>query len=80
VMDKLANDVAHALAAPDLRAQFNKMRVDPMNMDRAEFARFVRSEIEDFARIVKAAGIKPEPLPIAVSKGDAVCSEAAWHK
>lgn len=80
VMDKLASDVARALAAPDLRAQFTKIRVDPISMDRAEFARFVRSEIEDFARIIKASGIKPEPLPIAVSKGGAACMEAAWYQ
>jgi tripartite-type tricarboxylate transporter receptor subunit TctC len=30
-----------------------------MKMNPAQFAKFVRSEMADYARIVKAAGIKP---------------------
>ena len=60
VADKLAKDVARALAAPDLREKFAKLGFEPMSMTSAEFARFVRSEIESSARIAKAAGIKPQ--------------------
>lgn len=61
IVDKIGNDVAWALAAPDLRAFWLKMTgIEPMSMAPAEFARFVASESEFAARIYKAAGIKPQ--------------------
>ncbi|HKV78323.1 MAG TPA: hypothetical protein VJP02_09300 [Candidatus Sulfotelmatobacter sp.] len=35
---------------------------DPMSMTQPEFARFVLSESENAARIIKAAGIKPQEI------------------
>jgi tripartite-type tricarboxylate transporter receptor subunit TctC len=60
VVEKLAKDVARALAAPDLLERFAKLGNEPMSMTSEEFARFVRSEMESAARIVKAAGITPQ--------------------
>ncbi|HEY7741564.1 MAG TPA: tripartite tricarboxylate transporter substrate binding protein [Burkholderiales bacterium] len=60
LVGKLAKDIARAQAAPDLRGQFTKFGSEPMIMIPAEFARFVRGEIDDTVRIVKAAGIKPQ--------------------
>jgi tripartite-type tricarboxylate transporter receptor subunit TctC len=60
VVDKLAKDVARVLAAPDVRERFATLGAEPMSMTSAEFARFVRSETEAAARIMKAAGIKPQ--------------------
>ena len=60
VVDKLAKDIARALAAPDLREWLAKHGADPMSMTQPEFARFVLSESESAARIAKAAGIKPQ--------------------
>jgi len=60
VVDKLAKDIASALAAPDLRDWLAKHGADPMSMTQPEFARFVLSESENAARIIKAAGIKPQ--------------------
>ena len=58
VVNKLAKDIARVLAAPDLRAWQAKHGADPMSMTQPEFARFVQSESESAARIVKAVGIK----------------------
>jgi tripartite-type tricarboxylate transporter receptor subunit TctC len=58
VVDKLAKDIAGALAAPDLREWLAKHGTDPMSMTQPEFARFVLSESESAARIIKTAGIK----------------------
>jgi tripartite-type tricarboxylate transporter receptor subunit TctC len=33
---------------------------EPMDMSPQDFARFVRSEMEDYQRVVRAAGIKPQ--------------------
>ena len=58
VVDKLATDIARVLAAPDIRDWLAKHGADPMRMTQPEFARFVQSESESAARIIKAAGIK----------------------
>jgi len=60
VVDKLAKDIARVLAAPDMRDWLAKHGADPMSMTQREFADFVVRESENAARIVKAAGIKPE--------------------
>ena len=60
VADKLAKDVARALAAPDLRNKLTKLGFEPMSMTSAMFGRFVRSEMEAAGRIAKTAGIKPQ--------------------
>jgi tripartite-type tricarboxylate transporter receptor subunit TctC len=60
IVDKLAQDVARALAMPDLRELLANNMAEPMTMTPAEFASFIRSETETSARIIKAAGIKPQ--------------------
>jgi len=60
VVDKLATDIARALAAPDVRDQLRKHGADPMSMTQPEFASFVVSEGQNAARIAKAAGITPQ--------------------
>lgn len=60
VVDKISKDIARALAAPDVRERLAKLSAETMSMTPAEFARFVRSEAESVARIVRAAGIKPQ--------------------
>src|SRR4030088_21509 len=60
VGDKLAKDIARVLAAPDVRDSFAKHGADPMSMTQPEFARFVLSESESAARIIKAAGMKSQ--------------------
>jgi tripartite-type tricarboxylate transporter receptor subunit TctC len=60
VVDKLAKDIARALAAPDLQEWLAKHGADPMIMTQPEFARFVLSESENATRVIEAAGIKPQ--------------------
>jgi tripartite-type tricarboxylate transporter receptor subunit TctC len=60
VVDKLAQDVARALAAPGLRELLASNVAEPMNMTPAEFTVFIRKETEAAARVIKAAGIKPQ--------------------
>jgi tripartite-type tricarboxylate transporter receptor subunit TctC len=60
VVDKLGRDIARAMAAPDLLDWLAKHGADPMGMTQPEFARFVLSESESAARIIEAAGIKPQ--------------------
>jgi tripartite-type tricarboxylate transporter receptor subunit TctC len=60
VVDKISKDVNRALASPDMSDRLGKLGNDAMSMNPAEFRQFVRKEVEDYARIVKAAGIKPQ--------------------
>jgi tripartite-type tricarboxylate transporter receptor subunit TctC len=59
VVDKLVKDIGYVLAGRDLRDWLAKHGGEPMNMTQPEFARFVLSESESAAQIIKAAGIKP---------------------
>ena len=60
LVDKINRDVNRALASPDLAERLNNLGTQPMHMAPAEFAQFVRKEVEDAAEVLKAAGIKPQ--------------------
>ena len=60
VVNKLAKDIAHIMATPELRDWLSKHGADPMSMTQPEFAGFVQGESERAARVVKAAGINPQ--------------------
>lgn len=60
VVDKINKDVNRALASPDLAERLTNLGTLPMHMTPPEFAQFVRREVEDSARVLKAAGIKPQ--------------------
>jgi tripartite-type tricarboxylate transporter receptor subunit TctC len=57
---KINADVRRALADPGVKEKLLHLGNDPMDMSPQEFARFVRSEIEDYQRVVRGAGIKPQ--------------------
>jgi tripartite-type tricarboxylate transporter receptor subunit TctC len=58
MVDQLAKDIRRVLAGPDLRNWVAKHGGEAMIMTQPEFARFVLSESESAAQIIKAAGIK----------------------
>jgi tripartite-type tricarboxylate transporter receptor subunit TctC len=60
VVDKLATDIGVAMSTPALRQWVAEHGADPLSMTQPEFARFVLSESESAARIIKEAGIKPQ--------------------
>lgn len=60
IADKIAKDVARALAAPDVRDRLTRFGAEPMRMTPAQFGRFVEKEIQEGARLVRAVGIKPQ--------------------
>jgi tripartite-type tricarboxylate transporter receptor subunit TctC len=60
VVNKINADVRRALADPVVKERLVNGGNDTMNMPPQEFAKFVRSEIEDYARVLKAAGVKPQ--------------------
>lgn len=60
VVEKINKDVNRALADPGVSGQLAKLGNDTMSMTPAEFSKFVRREIDDYAKVIKAAGIKPQ--------------------
>ena len=60
VVQKLNAQVNAIVQMPEVREQFAKLGILPAPMKSDEFARFVRSEIEVYRRVVKQAGIQPQ--------------------
>ena len=60
VVQKLNVSINAIVQEPQVREQFARLGMQPSPMKPEEFARFVRSEIEVYRRIVKQAGIEPQ--------------------
>jgi tripartite-type tricarboxylate transporter receptor subunit TctC len=58
VVDKINADVTRALQSAEVRGRLAALGAEPMVMTPAEFRKFMREEIDDAAKVVKAAGIK----------------------
>ena len=58
VVQKISLDLARVVTAPDVRERLATLGAEPMSMAPEEFARFVHAEIEDAARVARAAGIR----------------------
>jgi tripartite-type tricarboxylate transporter receptor subunit TctC len=53
-------DVNKALSDAELAGRLTKLGTMPMKMSPAQFGDFVRREVEDTAKVLKAAGVKPQ--------------------
>ncbi len=60
IIGKINADARKALADPGVKEKLANLGNDAMDMSPQEFARFVRSELDDYQRVVRAAGIKPQ--------------------
>jgi tripartite-type tricarboxylate transporter receptor subunit TctC len=60
LVGKINADVRKALSSPDLKDRLTKLGTLPMDMSPQQFSEFVRKEIDDTAKVMKAAGIKPQ--------------------
>jgi len=60
VVAKINGDVRKAMADPAVRERLVNGGNETMDMSPQEFARFVRSEIDDYTKVLKAAGVKPQ--------------------
>jgi tripartite-type tricarboxylate transporter receptor subunit TctC len=60
LVGKINADVRKALADPGVKEKLANTGNVALDMSPQEFARFVRSEIDDYQRVVRAAGIKPQ--------------------
>ena len=60
IVNRLYGEVARALRAGDVRERLAADGAEPVGSTPAEFAAFIRAEIEKWARVAKAARIRPE--------------------
>jgi tripartite-type tricarboxylate transporter receptor subunit TctC len=60
VVTRLNTEINKALASQDLKEKLLSVGVQPLGTSPEQFAAFIRSEAVRYAKIIKAAGIKPE--------------------
>ncbi len=57
---RLNREINAAVNSPEVRDRFLKLGADPLTMSVPEFEAMIRDEFESNARLIKAAGIKPQ--------------------
>jgi tripartite-type tricarboxylate transporter receptor subunit TctC len=60
IVDKINKDVSRLLQSADVKERFANLGAEPMPMTPAEFKKFVQVEIDESAKVIKAAGIKAQ--------------------
>jgi tripartite-type tricarboxylate transporter receptor subunit TctC len=60
IVDKINKDVAALLQSPEVKERFANLGAEPMPMTPIEFKNFVRTEIDESAKVIKTAGIKAQ--------------------
>jgi tripartite-type tricarboxylate transporter receptor subunit TctC len=58
IVDKINKDITTVLQTAEVKERFANLGVEPMPMSPLEFTKFVQTEIDDSAKVIKAAGIK----------------------
>jgi tripartite-type tricarboxylate transporter receptor subunit TctC len=58
VVRRLNAELVATLKDPDILERFKQLATDPVGNSPEEFAAFVRSELDKYAKVIKAAGIK----------------------
>lgn len=59
-MGKLNKEINAAIANPAMKARFAAIGGEPLPGSPAEFGQLIAEETEKWAKVVRAAGIKPE--------------------
>jgi tripartite-type tricarboxylate transporter receptor subunit TctC len=60
IVGKVSSAIVGAMKSPDVRSRFEQLGYDPIGNSAAEFGATIRADIEKFAKIIKAAGIKAD--------------------
>jgi tripartite-type tricarboxylate transporter receptor subunit TctC len=60
IVDKLNADVLKVLNMPEMRARLAELGLEPVGDTPERFDATIRSEIDKWAKVVKAAGIKAD--------------------
>jgi tripartite-type tricarboxylate transporter receptor subunit TctC len=60
IVKKLRDEVAKAVASPELVEQFKQQGMAPVASEPAEFGNLIKAELARWAQVIKDAGITPE--------------------
>jgi tripartite-type tricarboxylate transporter receptor subunit TctC len=60
VVERLNAEITKIVNAPEMKAAWGRQGAIAMSMTPDEFARFMRDDIDKWARIVKISGAKPD--------------------
>jgi tripartite-type tricarboxylate transporter receptor subunit TctC len=60
IVDRISRDVAKTMQQPDVKERLAILGAEAMPMSPAEFRQFVRREMDESGKVIKAAGIKPQ--------------------
>jgi tripartite-type tricarboxylate transporter receptor subunit TctC len=60
LVNKINADARKALADPGVKSKLQNLGNETMDMSPQEFSKLVRGEMEDYSRVLKAAGVKPQ--------------------
>jgi len=60
IVDRLAREIAKALANPEVVSAMKKTGVEPQAMTPEEFGRYIQREYDTWGKVVKEAGIKAQ--------------------
>lgn len=60
IINRLNDEVAKALASPEVKERFAKLGADTWTLKPEQFDAYIKDEISSNARLVKAAGLQPQ--------------------
>jgi tripartite-type tricarboxylate transporter receptor subunit TctC len=60
IIDRLRQELTRALRAPDMKERLTSLGLNGVGSTPEEFAAYMKSETEKWAKVIKAMGIKPE--------------------
>jgi tripartite-type tricarboxylate transporter receptor subunit TctC len=60
IIDRLSREVADVLRSPEGKRRYSAQGAEPIGSTPQEFARFLRSEMEQYAKVIEASGLKKE--------------------
>ena len=60
IVNKINADTRKALHDPGVKQKLQALGNDTMDMSPQEFSKLVRSEMEDYSKVLKTAGVKPQ--------------------
>jgi tripartite-type tricarboxylate transporter receptor subunit TctC len=60
IVNTLASAVQRVVQMPEMKERFAGLNLEPVGSTPAEFAAFLREDLQRYAKIAKAAGIEPQ--------------------
>ena len=60
IVERIRANVGRAIGTPEARRHFENGTIEPMSLTPAELAQFIRDDLDNWGRLIRQAGIKPE--------------------